>query len=65
MSSDGPIVDEVRRRRLEISEEYGHDLGKYTRYLRQIQDKYAERVVSQLTVVPPKPPKAGRNDSEG
>ena len=61
MNSDGPIVDEVRRRRLEISAEYDHDLRKYADHLREIQDKLADRVVNQLTVVRRKP----KDDRDG
>jgi phosphoserine phosphatase len=51
MNSDSPIVEEVRRRAMAISEQYGHDLRKYVEHLRQIQAENASRVVSQLTVV--------------
>jgi hypothetical protein len=55
MSSDSPIVEEVRKRRHEISERYGHDLQAYARHLKEIEDKYRSRVVSQVTVVPASP----------
>ena len=55
MSTDGPIVDEVRRRRHAISERYGHDLQAYGRHLKELAKKYKSRVVSQVTVVPPRP----------
>jgi hypothetical protein len=52
MSTDSPIVDEVRKRRHQISERFGHDLQAYARHLKEIEDKYRSRVVSQVTVVP-------------
>lgn len=54
MSSDSPIVEEVRRRRHEISERFGHDLQAYYHHLKELEEKYRDRVVSQITVVPPK-----------
>lgn len=54
MSVDSPIVEEVRKRRHEISERFGHDVYAYGRYLKELQEKYRDRVVSQITVVPPK-----------
>lgn len=51
MNSDSPIVEEVRKRRCELSERFGHDLRAYYEHLREVQDKYRTRVVSQLTVV--------------
>ena len=52
MSSDSPIVEEVRRRRMEMSAEFDHDLKKFCAHLRQLQDKHKDRLVSQVTVVP-------------
>ena len=51
MTSDSPIVEEVRQRRHEISARFGHDLGAYARHLKEIEDQYRARVVSQITVV--------------
>ena len=51
VSHDGPIVEEVRRRAMAISAQYGHDLRKYAEHLRQIQAENASRVVNQRTVV--------------
>ncbi len=51
MSTDGPIVDEVRRRRHEISERYGHDLRRYGEHLMEAQKEHADRLVDQVTVV--------------
>jgi len=55
MKTNSPIVDEVRKRAHEISERYGHDLQAYARHLKEIEDKYRSRVVSQVTVVPASP----------
>ncbi len=55
MSADSSIVDEVRKRRHEISERFGHDLEAYARHLKEIEEQYRDRVVSQVTVVPPRP----------
>ena len=55
MSSDSPIVEEVRKRRHEISERYGHDLQAYAKHLREIEDQYRDRVVSQVTVIAQRP----------
>jgi hypothetical protein len=54
MSSDGPIVEEVRKRRHEISERYGHDLRAYAQHLKELEEKHRSRVVSQVTVVAPR-----------
>jgi hypothetical protein len=53
MKSDSPIVEKVRRRRMEISARFGHDLEKYLVHLRDIELQYRERVVSQVTVIRP------------
>ena len=60
MKSESPIVEEVRRRAQEISERFGHDLQAYARHLKEIEDKYRSRVVSQVTVVPA----SGKGDSK-
>ena len=62
MSSDGPIVDEVRRRRAEISARYGDDLDRYGQHLREIQGQYRDRLVSQVTVVPARPSRPAPDD---
>ena len=56
MSTDSPIVEEVRERRRQISEQYDHDLDTYFKHLREIQEQYRDRLVDQVTVVrsPPK-----------
>jgi vacuolar-type H+-ATPase subunit I/STV1 len=51
MNADSPIVEEVRKRRCELSERFGHDLRAYYEHLREVQDKYQTRLVSQITVV--------------
>lgn len=52
MTGDGPIVDEVRRCRTEISARFGDDLRRYGEYVRKQQQIYGDRLVSQITVVP-------------
>ncbi|NOT01137.1 MAG: hypothetical protein HOP29_10965 [Phycisphaerales bacterium] len=56
MIGDGPIVAEVRERRHSISEQFRHDLAAYAKHLKEIEDRYRSRVVSQLTVVAERPP---------
>lgn len=51
MIADSPIVEEVRKRRCEISQQFGDDLLAYGRHLRDVQAKYSSRVVGQITVV--------------
>ncbi len=51
MDADSPIVEEVRRRRHELSERFGHDLRKYGEHLREVEKEYQDRLVSQVTVV--------------
>ncbi len=52
MRADSPIVEEVRERRHQISERFGHDLQAYAKHLKEIEEKHRSRVVSQVTVVP-------------
>ncbi len=62
MSSDGPIVDEVRRRRSEISARFGDDLDRYGEHIRALQERYRDRLVNQVTIVresPKSPEKVG------
>jgi hypothetical protein len=40
-----PLLDEVRRIRTEISEAYGHDLGKLCDHLREVQTNCGGNVV--------------------
>ena len=51
VNSDGPIVDEVRRRRGEISTRFGDDLDRYGEHIRELQEQYRDRLVNQITVV--------------
>lgn len=51
MNTDSPIVEEVRKRRCELSERFGHDLCAYYEHLQQVQAKYQSRIVDQVTVV--------------
>lgn len=52
MATDSVIVQEVRQRAMDISARYDHDLEKYYEHLRQCQAASADRLVSQLRVVP-------------
>ena len=54
MTTDGPIVEEVRRRAMEISTEFNHDGRAYAEHLRkrQREAQFRDRIVSQITVVP-------------
>jgi hypothetical protein len=51
MIADSPIVEEVRRRASELSAQFDDDLRKYAEHLREIEERYRERVVDQVTVV--------------
>lgn len=51
MSSESPIVEEVRRRAFAQSEKYGHDLRKYAEHLHEIEQRHRDRVVDQITIV--------------
>jgi hypothetical protein len=53
MKDDSPIVEEVRRRRMEISVRFDHDLEKYLAHLHEIERRCEDRVVSQVTVIRP------------
>jgi hypothetical protein len=52
MITDSPIVAEVRKRRCQLSERFGHDLRAYGEHLREVQAQYRSCVVGQVTVVP-------------
>jgi hypothetical protein len=54
MNADSPIVEEVRKRRCELSERFGHDLRAYCEHLREVQGNYQLRIVNQITVVQPR-----------
>lgn len=51
MTTDGPIVQQVREAAAKISERFGHDLRRYCSYLRSKQAKSGHPVVGQVTVV--------------
>ena len=51
MSSDSPIVDEVRERRRQISKQFKDDLDEYCEHVRQFQKQYGDRLVDRLAVV--------------
>ena len=51
MRSESPIVDEVRRRALEISARFDDDIHRYCAFLREQQKAHPEKVVDQMTVV--------------
>lgn len=51
MKDDSPIVAEVRRRRMEISARFDHDLEQYLAHLREIERRCQDRVVNQVTVI--------------
>ena len=53
MEADSPIVAEVRKRAMEISARFDHDLEKYAVHLQEIERQYQDRVVSQITVIRP------------
>ena len=56
MNADSPIVAEVRQRALEISARFYHDLEKYVAHLKEIERRYGDRVVNQVTVIRPASP---------
>jgi hypothetical protein len=58
MRADSLIVEEVRKRRSELSERFGHDIQAYYEHLREVQDKYRSRIVDQLTVISTQKPDA-------
>ncbi len=53
MTTDSSLVEEVRRRAMEISARFDHDVRKYGEHLRrrQREPQYRDRVVSQITVI--------------
>lgn len=51
MSTDSPIVQEVRERAMRAEERFDYDLHKYCEHLRQQEQQHPERIVSQITVV--------------
>lgn len=57
--ADSEIVAEVRQRAGEISREFNDDVRAYVEHLKQYQKRYADRLVSQVTVVRPAHPENG------
>lgn len=51
MSSDSPIVDEVRQRAMKISERFNHDLRRYGQHLMEEQKKYKDKLVNQIAII--------------
>jgi hypothetical protein len=51
MKAESPIVEQVRRRRMEISARFDHDLEKYAAHLKEIERQCRDRVVNQVTVI--------------
>ena len=51
MKTESTIVDDVRRRALQISERYGHDLKAYATHLKEIEGQHPDRTVGQICVV--------------
>jgi hypothetical protein len=51
MKAESPIVEEVRRRRMEISARFDHNLEKYVAHLKEIERQCQDRVVNQVTVI--------------
>lgn len=43
VSTDSPIVDEVRARAMAISARYGHDLRRYARHFAELQQQHKDR----------------------
>ena len=51
MNTESAIVDDVRRRAIEISERYGHDPKAYAAHLREIESQHPARTVGQIRIV--------------
>ena len=64
MNSDGPIVDDVRRRRGEISSRFGDDLDRYFEHIRKLQEQHPDRLVNQIAVVRAQPRAAEKKGSD-
>lgn len=45
-----PIVEEVRKTRREIEAELGNDPAKYVQHLREVQERYRDRLVRRKPV---------------
>ena len=46
MSSD-PAIDEIRQTRCEISQRFGHDTKALIAHYRELQDRYADRLLAE------------------
>jgi len=57
MSTEGPVIDEVRQRAMAISERYRHGPRRYASHLADAQD----REMTRLVTPPPEPERAGRS----
>ena len=51
MNTESTIVEDVRRRALEISACYGHDLRAYAKHLKEIEGQHPNQTVGQVRVV--------------
>lgn len=47
-----PLIDEVRGMRQAISDEHGNDVGRLWDHLREVQRRYASRVVRRQAAPP-------------
>lgn len=66
MKSDSLIVEDVRRRRSEISARFGDDLELYGKHLMELQKTYRDRLVGQIAVVPlERPSSEDEGDRQG
>jgi hypothetical protein len=52
MTSNSPVVEEVRARAMNISARYGHDLRRYAKHLAQLEAEHPSRVVEQHRIEP-------------
>jgi flagellar motility protein MotE (MotC chaperone) len=49
-----PLIDEVRRRRAQISEECGHDMRRFAERIAALQRKHQDRLVKVPSHMKPK-----------
>jgi hypothetical protein len=63
MNSDSAVVEAVRRRAMEISARYDHDLRRYAEHLQTIEKEHEALVVDQVTVVRSQPVSVGGDGS--
>jgi hypothetical protein len=64
VNSDGPIVDDVRRRRVEISSRFEDDLDRYFEHIRELQEQHPDRLVNQISIVRGQPRAAGESKTQ-